>query len=1726
MGAARTTYKETSRRRAGILALLLCAFVSVWAFAAAPARAAQAVNNATCDYETVQDVAMPQESASAGLTVTTPLISVAISAPGAVWAGNNILYTITASNPGGVPLSGVTLKDALPPGTTFVGADSGGAYASGYVTCTVGNLAVGASAVMHFTVTSDKLAPQNTVIPDTVSATCNEGATGTATAATTLNARTPATVIFTDSSYNRVYSYQMGDIIYVKVTDACLDPSVTTVSTTVYHYANLPGGGRAVDDREVVMCSETGPNTGVFVGNLPTNAGPPVIGDGILSIQPNTKIEVIYIDAQDAMPSHDDTGFIDPMGTVFDSAAGQPVAGAVVTLIDNKTGLPAVLPQPPMVPVNQQNPVTTGSNGKYQFQYLNPGTYHFQVVPGDGYVFPSKVPTPQLPPGFVIAVGSRGENFTLTTGMGPVTFDIPVDPPKGTLGIAKTADKNIVSIGDVVHYTITVTNGGKNTVTAVQVRDLMPHDVPYAKGSTLINGVKAPDPATAGMTLVWNIGAVAAEAAVELSYSARVGPDSVKGDGVNVAFAQGNNAGVGVVSMNARFKLDISHGVFTTKGIIIGRVFLDKNGDGILRAGEKGLAGAVLYLEDGTRVITDKDGKYSMPYVDPGTHVLKIDTLSLPGGSVLVPTSNRSMGDGGSQFVEMQPSGLARADFAVAVSADKGQAGTKGGAMDAAGTAAVEPKLDDRPEEPMTVRIKGFTTALEILSPKEGEVVTKGAVKVVVKASSFYEVLLSVNGEPVGHERVGEKVVDKENNVTVYEYIGVKVADTGKTVIKAQTKDPFGNIRETKEVTVAAPIKPAKLVVKPDKDDVPADGVSKLHVTVIALDAKGQPARPATYVTIITTKGEVVQKDMDPALEGVQIAYSEKGAEFDILAPRETGEATVTVSVEDVSESFKVFFSPPKRPIMLAAIGEVKLGYGSAGGVFSPLNLGGWFDNGPYAQERGAFFLKGNLFDNVYITVAYDSAKPKAPDLQKAAATDYLADDKYQIYGDESKIGYEAKSADKLYVKLEKDRSYLLFGDYDTGFDDVRLAMYKRMLTGIKADLTISSLRVRGFASYTDQTQVVDALPGKGISGFYYLSQKPIVEGSEQISIETCDRLRPDVVLSRYTLTRGNDYDIDCEMGTILFKAPVPSCDVNLNPVYIIAIYESIQSGAKHYIYGGRATLSPLPWIKAGATAAVEEQDIGDYRLVGGDLQMKLPYKTLLKAEYANTDSIMQADGVYSRRQGGAYALDLTSVPYSDLNISGYYHKADDGFNNPSATDVFRGTTKYGGEIRYEPWEHVLLRMKAFSDDDNLNEIKHDLATIGAEIKYKKFKLTLDLMRETSDTKYIPATDPNNRLPFDNSAYVWQQFAGLGVTLEAELFPKLSFDLTHRQDIIRGKDFNTSAGLKYQMSDSSKLYVREEYLETEIRGQARTVVGVETQLSKGVTAYSEYRLSDGADGDRNQQVIGIKNTFKLTDKLNGSASLEYLKTLTGPQIETQADAVAATVGLEYLVREDLKATGRIEYRHELASTGNNNYLVEQGTAYRLDRSLTFLFQENFSREEMGTGGQHTTSRTSVSGAYRPVDDDKLDGFLKIEYKYDDNSAATDRLKTSSVIAATEWCMQATRRLQLTAKYAGKLSGDDGITSYTQLMGIRMLYDLTERVDVGLEYRLQDTIETGSLLHGGSAEVGYRLIKNLWLSLGYSFDRFDTDLKQDSYWGQGPYFRIRVKADENTLKTFF
>jgi hypothetical protein len=70
-----------------------------------------------------------------------------------------------------------------------------------------------------------------------------------------------------------------------------------------------------------------------------------------------------------------------------------------------------------------------------------------------------------------------------------------------------------------------------------------------------------------------------------------------------------------------------------------------------------------LITSEGTTLIADSEGKYSLCGLPPRSTVLKVDPLTLPRGSRLVTSSNRNLGDAGSLWLDLKNGELHRADF-------------------------------------------------------------------------------------------------------------------------------------------------------------------------------------------------------------------------------------------------------------------------------------------------------------------------------------------------------------------------------------------------------------------------------------------------------------------------------------------------------------------------------------------------------------------------------------------------------------------------------------------------------------------------------------------------------------------------------------------------------------------------------------------------------------------------------------------------------------------------------------------------------------------------------------------------------------------------------------------------------------------------------------------------------------------------------------------------------
>ncbi|MEO8477005.1 MAG: hypothetical protein ABI572_08140, partial [Actinomycetota bacterium] len=115
------------------------------------------ITNSASVTSTTSDPDTGDRTASAGTTVT-PRADVSISktdGPDPVVAGNQVTYTLAVANAGPSTAAGVTVTDAIPPGTSFVSATGGGSLSAGTVTWNLGAMAASASTTLQLVVAVD-----------------------------------------------------------------------------------------------------------------------------------------------------------------------------------------------------------------------------------------------------------------------------------------------------------------------------------------------------------------------------------------------------------------------------------------------------------------------------------------------------------------------------------------------------------------------------------------------------------------------------------------------------------------------------------------------------------------------------------------------------------------------------------------------------------------------------------------------------------------------------------------------------------------------------------------------------------------------------------------------------------------------------------------------------------------------------------------------------------------------------------------------------------------------------------------------------------------------------------------------------------------------------------------------------------------------------------------------------------------------------------------------------------------------------------------------------------------------------------------------------------------------------------------------------------------------------------------------------------------------------------
>ncbi|MGZ3407967.1 MAG: hypothetical protein ACXVAN_16060, partial [Polyangia bacterium] len=305
--------------------------------------------------------------------------------------------------------------------------------------------------------------------------------------------------------------------------------------------------------------------------------------------------------------------------------------------------------------------------------------------------------------------------------------------------------------------------------------------------------------------------------------------------------------------------------------------------------------------------------------------------------------------------------------------------------------------------------------------------------------------------------------------------------------------------------------------------------------------------------------------------------------------------------------------------VLLVGLAEGKVGYvqkSDAGG-----NSGGLYAQGRvklYAKGRiqGRWLLEGGIdIDTSQLESWRDLFRGDPQRIFRNLDPDRF----YTVYGDASQTTQAAQSRARLYVRVQLDRSELLFGNLQTGLTGVEMGRYSRAVTGGRLEFVRAaenpnaqpSTQVIVFGAWLQTARAHDELRGSGGS-LYYLSHRDVVEGSEQVRIEIRDVIS-DRPMNNTAQHATVDYEVDYLAGRIILREPLSSLapapmlvrsgNLDGDRAFLVIDYEYLVDGdSDDGTVGARATQKLGP-VRLGGTVVNEFRAGGNYTLLGADVQ-------------------------------------------------------------------------------------------------------------------------------------------------------------------------------------------------------------------------------------------------------------------------------------------------------------------------------------------------------------------------------------------------------------------------------------------------------------------------------------------------------------------------------------------
>jgi hypothetical protein len=802
------------------------------------------------------------------------------------------------------------------------------------------------------------------------------------------------------------------------------------------------------------------------------------------------------------------------------------------------------------------------------------------------------------------------------------------------------------------------------------------------------------------------------------------------------------------------------------------------------------------------------------------------------------------------------------------------------------------------------------------------------------------------------------------------------------------------------------------------------------------------------------------------------------------------GDVTILVTCGDLSIERRFFLAPSLHAPLVVGLASVGAGQVPAAPGEDPSIA----DGANSRRGRIALFASGNIGSQTLMTLAYDTADALSRTTGYGAfdQSDALANRPYEIVGDGSITRDDALSSDHLYLRLDRQRSSAMWGEFQAqtgvnGGDGFNL-----LVDGAKLELASGAGKLMLFNARNNIAYIRQIFNPLGLSTLGTLLHPNIVVGSDVVTLVTLDR-RSGAIIQQTNLQQNVDYTLDYNTGQLRFiSIPMPY-DQSFNPQQIVVQYEYDGPGVNAETTGARYEIGTRR-LHLGTGYANDAYGSGNFSLLSENLAGELQggswsIEHLTSSGTAAGDQANQTLGAGSG--GGALRAALNLGGAQD-KLSAGFDSTSAGFNNPFGGLSAPGLTEYHADYIHTLRGNrgqIALNLSHESNTYAAGANSQSQGSLHLQQKLStRFSLTagLDAVSGSSNVAPTPSTSPSSAPPVSTSLQ-----ATLG--FDWRMLPTAELSASRLNDLgnnsVASQPAQTNAEVGIDFPRKGRAYLREIWsdapvqsfaastlaLTNPVSGTHSTAIGFQRSLGAATTVDSEYTIAQTGNESDITSSMGIQEKLQLSKYLRGDASMQR-----GVGIGSGAGGFNAYgVNLSYAVTR-LRASGAYQLRTGQGG-GSSLHLGATG-ALSPDFSLIALLNDS-------SASGLVSDDERVGMAYRPSGDDR--GVTLLQYDLHNSSSAT--LGTHAATISLDQAFHPNDRLELAGRYAYKLDGDAYYPAQSELFGFRVDQRVGARLDLGGEVRYLDVRHIpGASATGFALESGIRLGNEMRLAFGYNF----------------------------------